>query len=206
MSLSNFYDNRILPYAIDWACGLPTFERGSEQVCSRAGGRVLEVGIGTGRNLRYYKPENLTCLCGVDPGLHPKAHKRARAAGLDIVSMPLSAEKIPAPDASFDSVVSTFTLCTIPDVGAALQEMRRVLVPGGKLHFLEHGASPDANVKTWQDRITPYWKPLAGGCHLNRKVPDLIGEAGFKIEELDQRYHPGPRFLTYLYTGVASVE
>lgn len=202
--MGNFYDDHILPHAIDWICGLPTFERGREKVCSQAAGRVLEVGIGTGRNLPYYKPEKLTCLCAVDPGLHAKAHKRAKEAGLDVTPMPLSAEKIPTEDASFDCVVSTFTLCTIPDVHAALCEMHRVLVPGGKLRFLEHGASPDANIKGWQDRITPYWKPLAGGCNLNRRIPDLIRAAGFEIDELDERYHPGPRFLTYLYTGVAT--
>jgi ubiquinone/menaquinone biosynthesis C-methylase UbiE len=202
--MGNFYDDRILPHAIDVICGLPTFERGRAQIVPQASGRVLEVGIGTGRNLPYYLPEQIQCLCGIDPGLHPKAGKRAAAAGLKITPMPLSAEKIPAEDRSFDTVVSTFTLCTIPDVGAALKEMRRVLSPGGKLLFLEHGAAPDANVRRWQDRITPYWKPVAGGCHLNRKIDDLIGDAGFKIERLDHRYHPGPRFLTYLYAGTAT--
>ena len=201
--MGNFYDDHILPHAIDVICGLPTFERGRVDLVPQASGRVLEVGIGTGRNLPYYRPEQLTCLCGIDPGLHPKAGKRARAAGLEITAIPLSAEKIPAADHCFDTVVSTFTLCTIPDVGAALKEMRRVLSPHGKLLFLEHGAAPDASVRRWQDRITPYWKPVAGGCHLNRKIDELIGDAGFKIERLDHRYHPGPRFLAYLYTGMA---
>lgn len=202
--MGNFYDDHILPHAIDAICGLPTFERGRAEIVPQASGRVLEVGIGTGRNLPYYRPEQIKCLCGIDPGLHPKAGKRAKAAGLEITPMPLSAEKIPVDDHSFDCVVSTFTLCTIPDVGAALAEMRRVLAPGGKLLFLEHGAAPDPGVRRWQDRITPFWKPLAGGCNLNRQISDLIGAAGFKIESLDHRYHPGPRFLTYLYSGVAT--
>lgn len=117
--------------------------------------------------------------------------------------MPLSAERIPAEDHSFDCVVSTFTLCTIPDAAIALNEVRRVLAPGGRLLFLEHGASPEASIRRWQDRITPHWKRFAGGCHLNRDIPELIEAAGFKIDSLDQRYHAGPRLLTFLYSGIA---
>lgn len=160
--------------------------------------------MGTGRNLPYYQPGKLTCLCGIDPRLHPKAERRAKAAGLDIEAMPLSAERIPADDHSFDCVVSTYTLCTIPDAGMALKEVRRVLAPGGRLLFLEHGAALDQNVRRWQDRITPLWKIFAGGCHLNREMPKLIEGAGFTMRRLDQGYHPGPRFMTYLYTGVAT--
>lgn len=202
--MSNFYDDHILPHATDLICGLPTFERGRANLMSEASGRVLEIGMGTGRNLPYYRPDKLTCLCGVDPGLHSKAERRAKAAGLDIKPMPLSAERIPADDHSFDCVVSTYTLCTIPDAGMALNEVHRVLAPGGRLLFLEHGAAPDQNVRHWQNRITPLWKIFAGGCHLNREMPKLIEAAGFKIDRLDKSYHPGPRFMTYLYTGVAS--
>lgn len=204
--MKKFYDDHILPHVIDLICGLPTFENGRAEIVPQASGRVLEVGIGTGRNLPYYRRERIECLCGIDPGIHPKASKRAQAAGLEVTSVPLSAEKIPARDHSFHCVVSTFTLCTIPDVGAALGEMRRVLAPGGKLLFLEHGAAPDAGVRRWQDRITPFWKPLAGGCHLNRRIPELISAAGFAIDHVDHRYHPGPRVLTYLYSGVATAQ
>ncbi len=204
--MRNIYDERILPHVIDFICGLPTFENGRKALVPKAVGRVLEVGIGTGRNLPYYEADSLDCLCGIDPGLHPRATKRAQNAGLEVTPMPLSAEKIPADDDSFDCVLSTFTLCTIPDVSAALREMHRVLVPGGKLLFLEHGASPEPGVRRWQDRITPYWKPVAGGCHLNRQIPDLVRAAGFEIGELEARYHPGPRLLTYLYSGVATAQ
>lgn len=202
--MGNFYDDHILPHAIDFICGLPTFEQGRKSLLPEASGRVLEIGMGTGRNLPYYQPGKLTCLCGIDPGLHPKAEQRAKAAGIDVTLMPLSAERIPADDHSFDCVVSTFTLCTIPDAGMALKEVHRVLAPGGRLLFLEHGAAPDQNVRCWQDKITPAWKTIGGGCHLNREMPSLIEAAGFRIDRLDQRYHPGPRFLTYLYSGVAS--
>lgn len=202
--MGNFYDDHILPHATDFVCGLPSFEGGRASLLSEASGRVLEIGMGTGRNLPYYQPGKLTCLCGIDPGLHPKAERRAKSAGLDIKAMPLSAERIPADDHSFDCVVSTYTLCTIPDAAMALNEVRRVLAPGGRLLFLEHGAALDQNVRRWQDRITPLWKIVAGGCHLNREMPKLIEAAGFTMNRLDQSYHPGPRFMTYLYTGVAT--
>ena len=201
--MKHFYDTHVLPRVIDLVCGLPTFERGRISLLPEASGRVLEIGIGTGRNLPYYQPEKLTCLCGLDPGLHPKAGQRAKAAGLAVDSMPLSAERIPRQDHSFDCVVSTYTLCTIPDIEAALKEAHRVLVPGGRLLFLEHGAAPDRAVRRWQDRLTPYWKTIAGGCHLNREIPALLEAAGFRIGRLTQGYHPGPRLLTYLSTGVA---
>lgn len=202
--MSSFYADHILPQAIDFVCGLPSFERGRKKLMPEASGRVLEIGIGTGRNFPHYKSAQITCLCGVDPGLHPKAGRRAKAAGVEVELIPLSAERIPADDHSFDCVVSTFTLCTIPDAGMALKEVRRVLAPGGRLLFLEHGAAPDQNVRRWQQRLTPAWKSLAGGCHLNREVPKLIEAAGFKIDRLEQGYEPGPRFLTYLSSGVAS--
>jgi SAM-dependent methyltransferase len=202
--LRTFYDDHILPYATDFICGLPTFERARASLLSEASGRVLEIGMGTGRNLPYYQRGKLTCLCGIDPRLHARAERRAKAAGLDIKALPLSAERIPAEDHSFDCVVSTYTLCTIPDAALALNEVRRVLAPGGRLLFLEHGAAVDKGVRLWQDRITPLWKTFAGGCHLNREMPRLIEAAGFTMNRLDQRQHPGPRFMTYLYTGVAS--
>ncbi|MES2236245.1 MAG: class I SAM-dependent methyltransferase [Pseudomonadota bacterium] len=201
--MKHFYDTYVLPRVIDFVCGLPTFEQGRVDLLPEASGRVLEIGMGTGRNLPYYQPEKLTCLCGLDPGLHPKADQRAKAVGLAIDPVPLSAEHLPMQDHSFDCVVSTYTLCTIPDIDAALREVHRVLAPGGRLLFLEHGAAPDHNVRRWQDRITPYWKTIAGGCHLNREMPALLQTAGFRIDRLTQRYHPGPRLLTYLYTGIA---
>lgn len=202
--MGSFYDDHILPRAVDVICGLPSFERGRAELVPQAAGRVLEIGMGTGRNLPYYRAAGLRCLCGVDPGLHALARRRAKAAGLEIDALPLSAERIPVDDHSFDCVVSTFTLCTIPDAAQALKEVYRVLVPGGRLLFLEHGAAPDASVRRWQDRLTPYWRPLAGGCHLNREMPELIESAGFRIESLQRRYRPGPRWLTSLYSGVAT--
>lgn len=199
----NFYERHVLPVMIDTICGMPTFERQRQRLVPQAAGRVLEIGIGTGRNIPHYNAAQVQCLCGVDPGLHPKAIRRARARGMSITEMPLSAETIPVESASFDSVVCTFSLCTIPDPEAALSEMRRVLVPGGKMLFAEHGTAPDASVRRWQDRITPYWKVIGGGCHLNRRIPALIEKSGFRIEGLKAGYEPGPRVLTYLYSGAA---
>jgi SAM-dependent methyltransferase len=202
--MSSFYEKHILPHAIDWVCGLPSFEQGRKLLVPQAAGRVLEIGMGTGRNLPYYQASQLQCLCGIDPGLHPKAERRARVAGIEVQGIPLSAERIPADNHSFDCVVSTFTLCTIPDAATALKELHRVLAPGGQLLFLEHGAAPDAPVRRWQDRLTPPWRRAAGGCHLNREIPQLIEAAGFKVRELHENYQPGPRFLTYLYRGSAT--
>ncbi len=201
--MSNLYERHILPSMIDFVCGLPIFERQREQLVPKASGRVLEIGIGTGRNLPYYHREQIQCLCGVDPGIHPKARQRAQECGLEITEMALSAEKLPVDNASFDCVVCTFSLCTIPDPEAALSEVRRVLAPGGRMLFVEHGASPDASVRRWQDRITPMWKRIGGGCHLNRNMPSLIEGSGFRIEGLVAGYQPGPRILTYLYSGAA---
>ncbi len=203
MSIRNFYEHHLLPHAIDCVCGLSTFEQGRKALIAQASGRVLEIGMGTGRNLPYYRPEQLACLCGIDPGLHAKAERRANAAGIHVQLMPLSAERIPVDDGSFDCVVSTFTLCTIPDVGAALGEVRRVLKPGGRLLFLEHGLAPDAGVARWQHLITPGWKLCAGGCHLDRQIPVLIENAGFTMDHLDQGYRAGPKLMTYLYSGSA---
>jgi ubiquinone/menaquinone biosynthesis C-methylase UbiE len=204
--MKNFYDTHVLPHVIDLACGLPPFESGRIGLLAEASGRVLEVGMGTGRNLPYYQPSKLACLCGLDPALHRKAAQRAQVAGLTIEPVPLSAERIPKADHSFDCVVSTYTLCTIPDVASALGEIHRVLAPGGRLLFMEHGAAPDPGVKRWQDRLTPVWKKIAGGCHMNRDIPTLLKAAGFRIDRLSQGYRAAPKVLTYLSIGVAYPE
>ena len=202
---SNWYERHILPRALDFACGLPLISQQRELVVPRARGRVLEVGIGTGLNLRHYDKSRVTRIVGLDPALelHPLARERSAQAGLAVELLGLSAEKIALPDASFDTVLLTYTLCTIPDPLAALQEMRRVLAPGGQLLYCEHGRAPDAAVRRWQERLQPLWGRIAGGCHLGRDIAALLQAAGFSLPDLQTRYLPGPRPFTYHYWGVA---
>lgn len=203
MSLG-WYERHLLPRLIDLACGVAPIRRQRLLVVPRAQGRVLEVGIGTGLNMPLYDRSRVSSITGVDPVLHPLARRRIGAAGLEVTLMALSAERLPAADASFDTIVSTYTLCSIPDVAAALREMRRVLRPAGRLLFAEHGLAPDAGVAAWQRRLNPLWSPLAGGCRLDRDMPALLREAGFDAQ-VQSRYLSGPRFVSYHYWGEARV-
>ena len=200
----NWYDRHILPWLIDIACGLPMVQARRRSLVPLAQGRVLEIGIGTGRNLPFYDRSRLTQLVGVDPALqmHRLAQRRSARAGIAVELVGLSAERLPLPDDSFDTVVCTYTLCSIPDPAAALDEVRRVLKPGGRFLFCEHGRAPDPAVARWQDRLQPLWMLLAGGCHLDRDVPLLLRDAGLKTR-LEQGYVSGPRPLTYHYWGQA---
>lgn len=202
---ANWYERHILPTALDLACGMNAISRMRQRVVPRAHGRVLEVGIGSGLNMRYYDKARVTHITGLDPALQlqPLAQKRIAEAGLSVDLIGLSAEKIPLPDACFDSIVITYTLCTIADPHAALLEMRRVLAPHGQLLYCEHGRAPDASVARWQDRLQPLWGPMAGGCQLGRDMPALLRAAGFALPDLDTRYLPGPRPLTFHYWGQA---
>lgn len=199
------YDRFILPRMIDFACGMGAVMKTRKQVVPLASGRVLEIGIGTGLNLSFYDPAKVTEIVGVDPAAQMQELARSRAALIDIPVQTIALElgQIQAADASFDSIVCTFTLCTIPDALAALREMRRVLKPGGKLLFSEHGLAPDLPVVRWQNRLTPVWKPLAGGCHLNRDIPALISAGGFTIREIQSSYLKGPKPMTWVSRGWA---
>ena len=199
-----WYDRLVLPYLIDIACGLPMVQRKRQTLIPQARGRVLEVGMGTGRNLPFYDRSRVTRLVGVDPALqmHRLAQQRSRAAGIPVELMGLSAEQLPTADATFDTVVCTYTLCSIPDAEQALHEMRRVLVPGGQLLFCEHGRAPDAGVRVWQDRLQPFWGPLAGGCQLGRDIPALLKSAGFRAD-MHESYLRGPKTVAYHYWGQA---
>jgi ubiquinone/menaquinone biosynthesis C-methylase UbiE len=201
----NWYDRNILPKALDLACGMPMIGRMRDRVVPLASGRVLEVGIGTGLNMRHYDKARVTHITGLDPALQlqPIARERIAQAGLSVDLVGLSAEKIPLPDAAFDTVLITYTLCTIPDPHAALLEMRRVLKPEGRLLFCEHGHAPDASVSRWQERLQPVWGTLSGGCHLGRDIPALLQAAGFTLPDLQTRYLKGPRPFTFHYWGEA---
>jgi ubiquinone/menaquinone biosynthesis C-methylase UbiE len=178
------------------------------EVVPLAEGTVLELGLGSGLNLAFYDPQRVTKVLGVDPGvaLTDLAAARMAAAPVPVELLSISGEALPQADLSIDTVLTTFTLCTIPNVYAALREARRVLKPGGKLVFLEHGLAPEPAVARWQRRLNPLWGALAGGCQLIRDPRALLEDAGWHIEEAHHEVGygmPGPRVLTYLYRGVA---
>ena len=202
----NPYDRYILPALLDGCCGMKAIQRQRAALIPRARGRVLEIGIGSGLNLEHYDKAKLAALHGLDPAesMSKLARTRMAKAGLDVELITLSAEEIPVDDASYDTVVCTFTLCTIPDPIKALGEMRRVLKPGGELLFSEHGLAPDDSVARWQQRLNPIWRPIAGGCNMHRNIPALLREGGFATRELEQQYLPKtPKVLGYNYWGVA---
>ena len=201
----NLYDQHVLPHLIDFACGMGAVMKTRAQIVPQAVGRVLEIGIGSGLNLSFYDPAKVSVIVGVDPSaaMQKLAQQRAAQISIPVEMIALELGQIQAADASFDSIVCTFTLCTIPDAMAALQEMRRVLKPGGKLLFSEHGLAPDLPVVRWQHRLTPLWKPFSGGCHLNRDIPALIRAGGFSIGQLDSSYLKGPRPMTWVSRGWA---
>ena len=200
-----FYAKHVLPRLIDLSMRNKDASRLRAAWIPHARGEVLEIGIGSGLNLRYYSPE-VRHVYGVDPSVELQRLALGRVANgrIPVEFLSQSAEApLPLSTASVDTVVITWTLCSIPNAAQALHEMRRVLKREGRLIFLEHGRSPDASVVAWQDRLTPVWKRFTGGCHLNRKVDELIASAGFEITELKTGYMPGPRPMTYMYQGFA---
>lgn len=201
-----FYDKHILPRFINCACGAKPIMKQREKVVPRASGTVLEIGIGTGLNLPYYDASKIERLIGLDPSEESweMAGKRAADLAFDVEFIGLPGEQIPLEDRSVDTVLVTFALCTIPDPVAALQGMRRVLRPGGRLIFCEHGKAPDEGVRKWQERINPLWRRIAGGCNMNRDIPQIIGNGGFDIVDMDKRYLPGtPKVAGYNFWGIA---
>jgi ubiquinone/menaquinone biosynthesis C-methylase UbiE len=175
-----------------------------ERVVGSATGRVLEIGFGSGLNLPYY-PKSVHEVIGVEPapGMLALAKQSIAACRHKVTLLARSADDLPLDDRSVDTIVVTWSLCSILDVGWTLMEARRVLRPGGQMRFVEHGLSPDANVAIWQNRLTPLWRRCAGGCHLNRKIDDLIRNAGFELAELSTGYARGPRATVYMYEGQA---
>lgn len=200
----SFYERRVLPRLLDLAMRQRQLGRYRRQIVPQARGRVLEIGIGSGLNLPFYGNAAETIL-GLDPSaaLLSMARRRAGEAGVRTDLLLGSASDIPLEDATLDTVVMTWTLCSLPDPLAALREMRRVLKPAGALLFVEHGLSPESTVARWQHRLTPLWRRISGGCHLDRKIDDLIGMAGFEVAELRTEYARGPRPMTYMYQGKA---
>ena len=202
------YAKYILPRIIDLVMKNKDLARLRADWGPHAHGDVLEIGIGSGLNLPFYSSE-VRRLYGVEPSveLQRLARVRAASATTKVEFLSQSAEEaLPLSDQSIDTVVITWTLCSIADPPSALRQMKRVLKPSGLLIFVEHGRAPDPKVSTWQDRITPVWKRIGGGCHLNRNIDVLLKDAGFKIEELETNYLPGPRPMTYTYRGFARRE
>lgn len=195
------YHDCILPGLIHLAMSDRRLLEYRRRTVSRARGRVLEVGIGSGLNFSFYGRQVATVV-GIDPSAALLRRAGRRSAGTAALAE-ASAETLPFESGAFDTVVTTWTLCSIPDVGSALRDMRRVLRPDGRLLFVEHGLASDRSVVRWQNRLTPCWQCLSGGCHLNRKIDDLIAAAGFAFEQLETGYMRGRNPFAYMYEGVA---
>ena len=193
----SFYGNRILPHIIDKACGMKVTHPLRERACAGLRGNVLEVGFGSGNNIAFY-PDSITKLTAIEPSdtAWRMAGKRIATSRVLIERGDLDAQRLPFDDATFDAALSTWTLCTIPDPVAALDEIRRVLKPGGRLHFIEHGLAPDEKVQRWQHRFNGLQQRMFGGCNLNRPIVRLLEQGGFRIVEVEEFYEKGaPRFV-----------
>lgn len=202
----SFYHDHILPHAIHCACGVKPFERQRAQLIPQAHGDVLEIGVGSGLNIPHYRREQVKSLTVIDPSeaIWKKRDKQTADSALGLRFINAKAEHLPLESNRFDVVVTTYTLCTIADTDQALYEIRRVLRPGGKLLFSEHGSAPDLSVRRWQNRLTPLWKKLGGGCHLNRDIPVLLKRGGFNIVEMESFYLQGWRPAAFNYRGIAA--
>ena len=202
----SLYDKYVLPKFLNCACGSNPVSRQRQKVVPLVEGKVLEVGVGSGLNLPFYDKSKIDELWGLDPSeeLSGMARKLADRENIVVNFISSGAEEIPLPDSYFDSVLITYTMCTIPEVARDNKEIKRVLKRGGKLIFCEHGEAPDENIRKWQKRINPFWGKLAGGCNINRKIPSLIQNAGFEIVELEEMYLPKtPKIAGYNYWGYA---
>ena len=201
----SFYEDRVLPHLINWACSTGPQRKQREKIVHLAEGDVLEVGFGSGLNLPFYDADKVRRIFALEPseGMRRKAQPNVAASSLDIEFIDLPGERIPLDNNSIDTVLVTYTLCTIADAVAALDGMRRVLKPGGRLIFCEHGAAPDETVRRWQHRLNGGWSRFAGGCNMNRDIVDLIEGGGFEITMDERMYIPGPRMLNYNFWGTA---
>lgn len=199
------YSRHILPKLLSITCDLEPIRRQREKVVPRAHGRVLEVGFGSGLNLRFYDPAKVSKVWGLDPApeMTRMAERTIKQVPFSVGIIGLPGDRIPLADGSVDTVLMTYTLCTIPDTIPALRQIGRVLHPAGQLIFCEHGAAPDSGVRRWQDFLDPGWRLLFGGCHLNRAIPALIEEGGFHIKDLETMHIPGWRPASFNYWGTA---
>jgi ubiquinone/menaquinone biosynthesis C-methylase UbiE len=200
-----FYDERVLPYVINVVMNTKQTRAIRGRVCAYLSGEVLEIGFGTGHNLPFL-PSAVTRLLAVEPsgGGVKLAHDRVAASAVPVEVVGLDGQRLPLPDESVDAALSTWTLCTIPDAVAAVREVRRVLRPGGSLHFVEHGAAPDPGVRRWQDRLNGVQKRIAGGCNLNRDIRAIVEAGGLRVERVDTYYGEGePKIFGWLSEGLA---
>jgi len=199
------YSKFVLPRVIDMVCSLRPQMRQRQKIVPQAEGRVLDVGFGTGLNAGFYAKKKVTRLWALDPSAESWALAKDKVAssGIETEYLETGAESIPLDDASIDTIVITYSLCTIPDRPKALSEMKRVLSDSGRLLFCEHGAAPDAGVRRWQNLINPVWKVFSGGCYLNIDIPALLADNGFAVENLETMYLPGFRPASFNYWGIA---
>ena len=204
--LQKLYEKYVCPHLINYAMKMKPFRKQREKVIPSASGRVLEIGIGSGLNFNYYNKENVSEVFAVEPDgiLLEKAQQNAKINNINLNVQQLKAEELPFDNNSFDTIISTYTMCSIPGLSSAMSEINRVVKPNGKLLFSEHGKSPDMNVFKWQKRMNGIQKRIAGGCHLDVDIPNEIIKANFKLNKIDSMYVPGPKFLSYHYWGVAS--
>ncbi|HEX3419197.1 MAG TPA: class I SAM-dependent methyltransferase [Stellaceae bacterium] len=201
-----FYQRWIVPRLINLAMRNRSLDAYRQRTIGKAQGFVLEIGVGSGQNLPLYGSVDHVCAMDTSAELLRLATNRIAYVSVPVSLVRASAEQIPVANAVFDTIVTTWTLCSIPDPVAALVEVRRVLRPGGNLVFVEHGLSPESRVARWQHRLTPCWKRIAGGCHLDRKMDDLIRAAGFRLSDIETRYMDGPKLMTVMYQGQAIPE